>query len=74
MSAKSSAKQADVVKTVDQLRQELTTKQADLLTARRSNAAGEMTNPRVITQTRKQIARLHTAIRAAELTEQKESK
>jgi ribosomal protein L29 len=45
----------------------------DLLEARRSNAAGELVNPRVITKTRKEIARLSTALRAAERAEVKES-
>lgn len=73
MSAKT-AKKAEEVKTIEQLRADLATKQADLIAAKRGNAAGELTNPRVLTQTRKEIARLHTAIRAIELNEQKESK
>lgn len=60
-------KKATEVKTIDDLRAELTTKQADLIAAKRGHAAGELTNPRVITVTRKEIARLHTAIRAAEI-------
>lgn len=66
-------KKAEEVKTVEQLQTELTTKQSDLLEARRGHAAGELANPRVLTSTKKEIARLHTAIRAAELSE-KESK
>jgi len=66
-------KKAEEVKTVEQLRTDLTAKQTDLLEARRGHAAGELANPRVITATRKEIARLHTAIRAAEIGE-KESK
>lgn len=65
---------ATEVKTIDQLREELATKQADQITHRRSHAAGELVNPRVLTVTRKEIARLHTAIRAAELAAKKESK
>lgn len=68
-----SAKNATEVKTVEQLREELLTKTADLLQAKRGNAAGELTNPRVITVTRKEIARLHFAIHALE-TAAKESK
>ena len=64
---------ATEVKTVEQLRMELATKQTDLLEARRSHAAGELANPRVLTATKKEIARLHTAIRAAEIAA-KESK
>lgn len=63
---------ASEVKTLDQLKDELAIKQQDLLEAKRSHAAGELINPRVLTHTKKDIARLHTAIRAA-ATEQKES-
>jgi ribosomal protein L29 len=70
---KTTAKQATEVKTLEQLRAELATKQADQIANKRSHAAGELVNPRVLTVTRKEIARLHTAIRAAELSE-KESK
>jgi ribosomal protein L29 len=64
---------ATEVKTIEQLRTELATKRDDLLTARRGHAAGELANPRVLTSTKKEIARLLTAIRAAEISE-KESK
>ena len=67
------AKKAEEVKTLDQLREELAAKQQDQLEAKRSHAAGELVNPRVLTHTRKEIARLHTAIRAAELAAEKES-
>ena len=68
------AKQATEVKTIDQLRTDLTAKQTDLIEAKRGHKLGELTNPRAITVTRKEIARLHTAIRAAEILEQKENK
>jgi large subunit ribosomal protein L29 len=64
---------ATEVKTIEQLRVELAAKQADQIAAKRGHAAGELANPRVLTTTRKEIARLHTAIRAAELAG-KESK
>lgn len=67
------SKKAVEVKTIDQMREELAAKTADLLQAKRGNAAGELANPRVITVTRKEIARLHTAIRAAQI-ELKEKK
>lgn len=60
---------ATEVKTLEQLRTELAAKQADLLEARRGHAAGELANPRVLTSTKKEIARLQTAIRAAEMSE-----
>lgn len=70
---KAAPKAAVEVKTIADMQKELAKKQADYIDAKRSNAAGELVNPRVITTTRKEIARLHTAIRAAELSEQKES-
>ena len=54
------------VKTVEDLTKELQTKRQDLIEAKRSLAARELVNPRVVTATRKEIARLLTAIRAAE--------
>lgn len=71
---KAAPKKADEVKTLDQLQTELQAKINDQLEAKRSHASGELVNPRVITSIRKDIARLHTAIRAAELTSEKESK
>jgi ribosomal protein L29 len=59
-------KKAEEVKTIATLQEELAIKRNDLLEARRGHAAGELANPRVLTATRKDIARLLTAIRAAE--------
>jgi len=67
-------KKAVEVKTIDQLRLDLATKRSDLIEAKRGHKLGELTNPRVITVTRKEIARLHTAIRAAEIASAKEKK
>lgn len=61
-SVKKAVKEAPVVKSAEDLAIELTTKRSDLLEARRSNAAGELVNPRVITTYRKDIARLMTQI------------
>ena len=72
--ADKTAKKAAPAPTLDELRATLAEKQTDLLEAKRSNAAGELVNPRVITKTRKEIARISTAIRAAELAQEKESK
>jgi len=71
---KTAPKKADEVKSLAQLRDDLAAKLQDQLDAKKSHKAGELVNPRVITTVRKDIARLHTAIRAAELAEQKESK
>mgnify|MGYP000935048799 CR=1 FL=1 len=48
------------------LNEQLAAKRADLLEAKKSLAAGELINPRVITTTRKEIARLLTKINAQE--------
>lgn len=61
------------VKSLAQLQKDLAAKQADLLTAQKSHRGGELVNPRVLGATRKEIARLHTAIRATVLAD-KESK
>lgn len=61
-SVKKAAKEAPVIKSVEELEKELTSKRNDLLEARRSNAAGELVNPRAITVYRKDIARLLTQI------------
>lgn len=66
-------KKATEVKTIEQLREELMVKKTDQLEAKRSHAAGELVNPRVLTHTRKEIARLHTAI-AAHAKAEKERK
>jgi ribosomal protein L29 len=60
-------KKAAEVKTIDQLRIDLAAKQKDLMEAKRGHRMGELINPRVVTSTRKEIARIHTAIRAAEI-------
>lgn len=67
-------KAAEEVKTIEQLRADLLAKQTDQIAAKRGHAAGELANPKVLTSARKEIARLHTAIRAAEMLSEKESK
>jgi ribosomal protein L29 len=64
-------KVAAEVKTPEQLKADLVVRKNDLLEAKRGHRAGELVNPRTITHTRKDIARLHTAIRAHELKEKK---
>lgn len=63
--AKKTAKAA-VVKTVDDLKKELTEKRHDLLQAKRSHAAGELVNPKALRSLRKDIARLLTQINEKE--------
>jgi ribosomal protein L29 len=67
-------KKAGGSKTIDQLKQDLFTKQNDLIEAKRGHKLGELTNPHVLTVSRREIARLQTAIRAAEITRLKENK
>jgi len=66
MAEKKTTKKAEEVKTLAQLQEELAAKRTELLEACRGHAAGELANPRVLTSTKKEIARLLTAIRAAE--------
>ena len=65
---------ATEVKAPEQLKKDLLAKQADLLESRKSHASRELVNPKILRTTRKEIARLHTAIRANALSELKESK
>lgn len=64
---KVSKKVAHVDMPHEELKNELSTKQNDLLESKRGHRAGELTNPRAITILRKEIARLKTAIRHHEL-------
>jgi ribosomal protein L29 len=50
---------------LEELSKTLFEKQKDLTDARRGNKAGELTNPRVITSLRKEVARLKTTINAS---------
>jgi len=59
------ATKATEVKTIEQLRDDLTALLAENLESRRSHRMGELVNPHVLTVQRKNIARLHTAIAAA---------
>lgn len=52
------------------LEQQLADKQQDLLQANRSHKSGELVNPRILSATRKDIARLKTAIRQQQLTKE----
>lgn len=61
-STKKTTKKAEVVKSVEDLQKELDQKRSDLLEAKRSNASGELVNPRAITAYRKEIARILTQI------------
>ena len=66
---KKTVKAAKEVKSLADLQKDLASKEADLLAARKGHRAGELVNPRVITLTRKEVARLKTAIRTEELKE-----
>lgn len=63
---KKPAKNAEVVKTVDDLKKDLDAKRKDLLEAKLSLASGELANPRVLGAYRKDIARLLTEINVKE--------
>lgn len=61
---KTTAKKAETVKTPAELEIELATKQAELLTSKQSHSSGELTNPRVLRELRREIARIKTALNA----------
>lgn len=65
---------ATEVKTAEQLNEDLIALLAENLESRRSHQLGELVNPHVLTVQRKNIARLHTAIAAANRTAVKEDK
>ncbi len=64
--ATKNAKDATVVKLLEDLKDELESKRNDLQEARKSHAAGELVNPKVLSVYRKDIARLLTKINAKE--------
>ena len=64
--ATKNAKDATVVKSIEELKAELQSKRNDLLEARKSHAAGELVNPKVLRVYRKEIARLLTQINEKE--------
>jgi large subunit ribosomal protein L29 len=61
------AVKATEVKTLEQLREDLTKVQHDLQESRRSHRMGELVNPHVLTVQRKAVARALTAIKQAEI-------
>jgi ribosomal protein L29 len=61
-------------KTVSELNQELLSSRNSLVEAKLSNRQGELINPRIITTTRKKIARILTAIKATDINGRKEDK
>ena len=64
--ATKNAKDATVVKSIEEMKAELQSKRNDLLEARKSHAAGELVNPKVLSVYRKDIARLLTQINEKE--------
>lgn len=63
---------ASEVKTLEQLKAELVSLQNEHRESRRGHQMGELVNPHVLTTQRKAIARVHTAIKLAELAAAKE--
>lgn len=67
MADKKTAAKGTEVKTIDQLQEELVKLRLEHLESRKSHKQGELVNPHVLTVQRKNIARAHTAITAAQL-------
>lgn len=61
-------------KTIKELHEILATKQQELIDVKRGHKLGELTNPHFLTVTRKEIARILTAIGNAEKIAKKEEK
>lgn len=61
---KTKAKEAVEIKTIDNLRADLQSKQTDLIEAKRGHRQGELVNTCVLKSTRREIARINTAINA----------
>jgi len=74
MATKKVTKKAPEIKTIADMNKDLAEKQKSFVEAKRGHKMGELANPRYLTVTRKEIARLKTAIRLAELVEAKENK
>lgn len=70
-SKKTVTKKAVVATTEAEMQKELLKQRQDLADARRSLARGELVNPRVIGETRKEIARLMTRMNAKSATSTK---
>ena len=70
MAKKTTAKAPE---TREELQAALATKQADLLGYKKGLVAGELKNPSIIKQTRKEIARLNTAITQRNIGKEGES-
>lgn len=62
---KKNAKEANEVKTLEQLQEDLVKAHADHLESRKSHRQGELVNPHILTTQRKSIARLLTKINQA---------
>jgi len=65
-------KKAAEVKTIEQLNEELVKLHGEHLESRKSHRSGELVNPHVLTVQRKSIARVMTAINAAQTVAVKE--
>jgi ribosomal protein L29 len=62
-------KEAKQVKTIEELMIELATKQTYLLDSKRGHKQGELVNHCILRSTRKEIARLHTAIKLMSISD-----
>ncbi|UTX51692.1 50S ribosomal protein L29 [Candidatus Saccharibacteria bacterium TM7i] len=67
-------KNAAVVKTVEELHEEVVKLQEEHRETRRSHRMGELVNPRALTVQRKAIARALTALNAAKKSDSQEEK
>lgn len=71
MAKKLNTKDAKTIKSIEELKAELIIKRSDLIDAQKGHKLGELTNPRIISKLRREIARIMTAIHLDEINQKK---
>lgn len=69
MAKKLDTKQVKANKSIEELKAELVAKRNDLVEAQKGHKLGELTNPRVLSTLRKEIARIMTSINLEQINQ-----
>ncbi len=69
MAKKLDTKQVKANKSIEELKAELVAKRNDLIEAQKGHKLGELTNPRVLSTLRKEIARIMTSINSKQINQ-----
>ncbi|MGB4420429.1 MAG: 50S ribosomal protein L29 [Candidatus Saccharimonadales bacterium] len=69
MAKKLDTKQVKANKSIEELKAELVAKRNDLVEAQKGHKLGELTNPRVLSTLRKEIARIMTSINSKQINQ-----